>query len=83
MKTTFIAALLLSFATLNSAFAAQLVNNTDGKEKIGVVSMGGAYTLDDLSDALSRKADKQGASAYKIISAAGNNKLYGVAEIYR
>ena len=54
-----------------------------GKEKIGVVSASNALTLDELSDALSQKADKQGASAYKILSATGNNRLHGVAEIYK
>ncbi len=83
MKNTLITALLMGIVTLNSAFAAQAINNTDGKEKIGVVSVGGAYTLDDLSDALARKADEKGASAYKILSTTGNNKLHGVAEIYR
>jgi multiple stress resistance protein BhsA len=29
------------------------------------------------------KADKAGASAYRIIAAGGNNSYYGVAEIYR
>ena len=76
-------ALLMSFVTLNSAVAAQAINSTDGKEKMGVVSVGGAYTLDDLSDALARKADEKGASGYKILSTTGNNKLHGVAEIYR
>lgn len=83
MKKTMITALLMSFIAVNSATAAQHINSSDGKEKIGVVSAGGAYTLDDLSQALSREADEQGASAYKILSTTGNNKLHGVAEIYR
>lgn len=83
MKKTMMTALLMSFIALNSASAAQHVNNPAGKEKMGVVSASGAYTLDDLSQALSREADKQGASGYKILSTTGNNKLHGVAEIYR
>ncbi|EHR8376009.1 DUF1471 domain-containing protein [Escherichia coli] len=31
---------------------------------------------------LSTQADKQGASSFKVLSATGNNKLHGVAEIY-
>ncbi|HFJ2989565.1 TPA: DUF1471 domain-containing protein, partial [Klebsiella pneumoniae] len=34
-----------------------------------------------LSDALSRKADEQGATSFKILSTTGNNRLHGVAEI--
>jgi hypothetical protein len=40
-------------------------------------------TLDELSTALSRKADEQGATSFKILSATGNNRLHGVAEIYK
>lgn len=83
MKVTIITALFMGVLTLNSAAAVQPVHNTHGKEKIGVVSVGGAYTLDDLTAALARKADGKGASAYKILSTTGNNKLHGVAEIYR
>lgn len=83
MKAMLMTTLLMGFVALNSASAAQHINHAQGKEKIGVVSAGNAYTLDDLSEALAREADKKGASAYKILSANGNNKLHGVAEIYR
>lgn len=53
------------------------------KKKIGVVSASNALTLDELSTALSRKADEQGATSFKILSATGNNRLHGVAEIYK
>lgn len=61
--------------------AVQGINHADGKEKISVVSVSNAYTLDDLSNALSRKADEQGATSFKILSTTGNNRLHGVAEI--
>ncbi len=83
MKALLITSLFIGYISLNSAFAAQLINHVDGKEKIGVVSAGNAYTLDDLSNELSRKADAQGASAYKILSTSGHNRLHGVAEIYK
>lgn len=83
MKATFMTTLFIGLLALNSATAAQPVNDIQGKEKIGVVSVGGATTLDDLSAALERKAEEKGASAYKILSTSGNNKLHGVAEIYR
>ncbi|TGC10163.1 hypothetical protein CRG93_06510 [Escherichia sp. E2593] len=53
------------------------------KKKIGVISASNALTLDELSNALSRKADEQGATSFKILSTTGNNKLHGVAEIYK
>lgn len=41
-----------------SSSAAQEIDHAYGKEKVGVVSASNAYTLDDLSFALSRKADE-------------------------
>lgn len=83
MKAQLIATLVMGFISVNSASAAQEINHADGKEKIGVVSASNAYTLDELSDALSRKADEQGATSFKILSTTGNNRLHGVAEIYK
>ncbi|WP_221928984.1 DUF1471 domain-containing protein [Enterococcus faecalis] len=83
MKTLLITTLVMGFISVNSVSAAQEINHADGKEKIGVVSASNAYTLDELSDALSRKADEQGATSFKILSATGNNRLHGVAEIYK
>lgn len=83
MKATLATVLFMGFMTMNAASAAEHVNDADGKEKIGVVSASNAYTLNDLSNALSRKADEQGASSYKILSATGKNRLHGVAEIYK
>ncbi|MEP9951284.1 DUF1471 domain-containing protein [Klebsiella sp. GG_Kp154] len=83
MKALLIATLVMGFISVSSASAAQEINHADGKEKIGVVSASNAYTLDELSDALSRKADEQGARSFKILSTTGNNRLHGVAEIYK
>ena len=83
MKTRLVTTLVMGFISVNVAFAAQEINHTDGKEKIGVVSVSNALTLDELSNALSRKADEQGATSFKILSTTGNNKLHGVAEIYK
>ncbi|MBN6042909.1 DUF1471 domain-containing protein [Citrobacter sp. ku-bf4] len=83
MKTLLIATLVMGFISVNAASAAQEINQADGKEKMGVVSASNAYTLDDLSNALSRKADEQGATSFKILSTTGNNRLHGVAEIYK
>ena len=81
MKALLIATLVMGVISVSSASAAQEINHADGKEKIGVVSASNAYTLDELSDALSRKADEQGATSFKIMSTTGNNRLHGVAEI--
>ncbi|MCY2457595.1 DUF1471 domain-containing protein [Klebsiella pneumoniae] len=83
MKTLLTTALVMGFISVNAASAAQEINRADEKEKIGVVSSSNAYTLDDLSNALSRKADEQGATSFKILSTTGNNRLHGVAEIYK
>lgn len=71
------------FISVNTASAAQEINYADGKEKIGIVSASNAYTLDDLSNALSRKADEQGAASFKILSTTGKNLLHEANEIYK
>ena len=52
-------------------------------QKIGVVSSGGAATLDELDTSLAMKAAEAGASHYRITSASGMNKLSGTAVLYR
>ncbi|MFH2395316.1 YdgH/BhsA/McbA-like domain containing protein [Raoultella ornithinolytica] len=66
-----------------SVFAAKSVKSGQGLTKIGVVSVRGAPTLDSLENKISEKARETGASAYRIISAQGNDSLNGVAVIYR
>lgn len=83
MKAILITTLVMGFISVNAASAAQEINQADGKEKMGVVSASNAYTLDELSDVLSRKADEQGATSFKILSTTGDNRLHGVAEIYK
>lgn len=83
MKALLITALFMGFISVNTASAAEAIRHADGKEKIGVVSASNALTLDELSNALSRKSDAQGATSFKILSTAGNNRLHGVAEIYK
>lgn len=83
MKALLITTLVMGFISVNAAFAAQEINHADGKEKMGVISASNAYTLDELSDVLSRKADEQGATSFKILSTTGDNRLRGVAEIYK
>lgn len=66
-----------------SAFAARSVSSGEGLTKIGFVSVNGASTLDNLENKIEDKANKSGASAYRIVSALGDNRLSGVAVIYR
>ncbi|ORJ48293.1 multiple stress resistance protein BhsA (plasmid) [Kluyvera intermedia] len=83
MKAILITTLVMGFISVSAASAAQEINCADGKEKIGVVSASNAFTLDELSDVLSRKADEQGATSFKILSITGDNRLHGVSEIYK
>lgn len=84
MKTLIASTLALTgFFAVNSAFAIDVTNDTTGKQQIGVVSASGAYSLDGLTNKLADKAEAEGATSMKIIAAGGENKLYGVAEIYK
>ncbi|CDG16199.1 multiple stress resistance protein BhsA [Xenorhabdus doucetiae] len=77
-----IGAILALCAVSFGSFAATEVQVAKG-EKVGVVSVSGAETLDSLTTELSKKADEVGATYFRIISANGQNQLNGVAEIYK
>ncbi|CAQ86093.1 MULTISPECIES: multiple stress resistance protein BhsA [Photorhabdus] len=77
----YIAAVLALSAISFGSMAATEVQSSSSP-KVGVVSVTGADTLESLSTELSKKADKAGASSFRIISASGKNQLSGVAEIY-
>jgi multiple stress resistance protein BhsA len=70
-----------SFATV----AATEVNAVPVKEQsIGVINASAVgNNLSDLQDKLAAKATEHGATSYRIISAGGDNHLYGTAEIYK
>ncbi|CAI0784933.1 multiple stress resistance protein BhsA [Serratia proteamaculans] len=72
---------MTSFAT----FAAEPVDLQQATRLTasGVVSAGHATTLSSLESKLAAKAEAQGASSYRIISAGGNNMLSGTAVIYK
>ncbi|WP_261642048.1 YdgH/BhsA/McbA-like domain containing protein [Erwinia mallotivora] len=82
-NVTAVMMVLTSLLAVNSALAAEMDNSIAGKQKIGVVSAENAYSLDGLTNKLSHKARAQGATAIKVIAAGGDNKLHGVAEIYK
>lgn len=70
----------MTMAVSFSGFAAAIPNSAG--HKLGTVSVSGAPTVDSLSAQLQEKAKKAGASSIRIVSAGGNNKMFGVAEIY-
>lgn len=79
---TIMTVLVLSFFAQHVNAATQVANDV-AKEKHGVVSVTGAATVEDAINNISVKADKQGATAFKVISLGGDNKLFAVAEIYK
>ncbi|MED7793192.1 YdgH/BhsA/McbA-like domain containing protein [Klebsiella aerogenes] len=84
IKTT-VAVIALSVSALSYAASPQMVTRSDAAslQKIGVVSSGGFTSLDELDASLVMKAADAGASHYRIVNASGNNKLSGVAVLYR
>ncbi|KQN47685.1 DUF1471 domain-containing protein [Rouxiella silvae] len=70
-----------SFAT----FAATEVSSAPtGEQSIGVVSAStNGNDLTSLQGKLAAKATQEGATSYRIISAGGEDHLYGTAEIYK
>ncbi len=76
-----LATTLVIFST--ATWAATEVTSGAGLNRIGSVSVSGADTLSDLQHQLEQKADKQGAGSFKIVSAGGDDKYYGVATLYK
>lgn len=72
---------LVIFST--ATWAATEVTSAAGMQPIGSVSVSGADTLSDLQHQLKQKATQDGASSFKIISAGGDDKYYGVATLYK
>ena len=70
-----------SFAT----FAATEVNMApEGQQSAGMISAStNNGDLGTLQGKLAAKAAQEGASSYRIISAGGENHMYGTAEIYK
>ncbi len=70
-----------SFATL----AATEVNSAPaGQQSAGMVSAStNTSNVTALQDQLAAKAAQEGATSYRIISAGGENHMYGTAEIYK
>ncbi len=89
MKTTPAIAILtlqLIFA-LNSSAATQVtceIVQRENLQSMGTVTASGIDgSVDTISHQLSIKADKKGASKYRVIEAYTNGTYHGTAEIYR
>ncbi|MFU9138553.1 multiple stress resistance protein BhsA [Erwinia tasmaniensis] len=81
-RTLTLAALLLASISFGS-FAANIVDSQPGAQQaIGVVSASGS-NLSTLESRLSDKADAAGASAFRITSTTGNNRMHATAVIYQ
>lgn len=85
IKTTIATAGLLSTLAFG-AFAAESINAQQAQnlQPIGTVSISGvAGTPMDIHQALQEKADRQGASAYRIIEARNTDNYHVTAELYK
>lgn len=71
------------FTVLFTSFSMNTFAAEQHSQKMGVVSVAGASTLDELTQKIEKKASAAGASSFKITSAGGVNKLHGTAIIYR
>ncbi|AVJ15981.1 peroxide/acid stress response protein YhcN [Serratia rhizosphaerae] len=81
-----IAAMALLSAVSFGASAATLVSNEQAStlQSVGTVTAAGvAGSPSDIRQALSDKADQQGATAYRIIEARENGNWHATAEIYK
>src|SRR5476651_2051770 len=74
--TMTLAAIALATASFTTLAATQV-------QSIGVISAQAGTNLSSLENKLAAKAQENGASSYRIISASGDNRLYGTAELYK
>ncbi len=85
IKTTIATVGLLSTLSFG-AFAAESINAEQAQnlQSVGTVSVSGvAGTPMDIHQALQAKAERQGASAYRIIEARNNDNYHVTAELYK
>jgi hypothetical protein len=85
IKTTIAAAGLLSALSFGAS-AADSINAEQAKnlQPVGTISLSGvAGAPMDIHQALQEKADRQGASAYRIIEARNSDTWHVTAELYK
>ncbi|CAI1007740.1 Multiple stress resistance protein BhsA precursor [Serratia grimesii] len=85
MKTTLVALSLLSVVSFGASAAALITNDqANNLQSAGTITVSGITGApSDIRQALSDKADKQGAKAYRVIEAYENGNWHATAEIYK
>lgn len=79
-----IAAIALASASFTTLAATAVSSQPAGEQKMGEISAStNSEDLSQLQHNLAEKASQEGASSYRIISAGGENHLYGTADIYK
>ncbi|QGH60908.1 peroxide/acid stress response protein YhcN [Serratia proteamaculans] len=85
MKTTLAALSLLSVVSFGASAATLITNDqANNLQSVGTITARGITGApSDIRQALSDKADKQGAKAYRVIEAYENGNWHATAEIYK
>ncbi|MFS7162810.1 peroxide/acid stress response protein YhcN [Serratia proteamaculans] len=85
MKTTLAALSLLSAVSFGASAATLITNDqANNLQSAGTITVSGITGApSDIRQALSDKADKQGAKAYRVIEAYENGNWHATAEIYK
>ncbi|CAI0947492.1 MAG: peroxide/acid stress response protein YhcN [Serratia proteamaculans] len=85
MKTTLAALSLLSVVSFGASAATLITNDqANNLQSVGTITASGITGApSDIRQALSDKADKQGAKAYRVIEAYENGNWHATAEIYK
>ncbi|CAI1672812.1 Protein of uncharacterised function (DUF1471) [Serratia quinivorans] len=85
MKTTLAALGLLSVVSFGASAATLITNDqATNLQSVGTITASGITGApSDIRQALSDKADKQGAKAYRVIEAYENGNWHATAEIYK
>ncbi|CAI0847410.1 peroxide/acid stress response protein YhcN [Serratia proteamaculans] len=85
MKTTLAALSLLSVVSFGASAATLITNDqATNLQSVGTITASGITGApSDIRQALSDKADKQGAKAYRVIEAYENGNWHATAEIYK
>ncbi|SMB50159.1 conserved hypothetical protein [Serratia proteamaculans] len=85
MKTTIAALSLLSVVSFGASAATLITNDqANNLQSAGTITVSGITGApSDIRQALSDRADKQGAKAYRVIEAYENGNWHATAEIYK
>lgn len=85
MKSTLAALSLLSVVSFGASAATLITNDqANNLQSAGTITVSGITGApSDIRQALSDKADKQGAKAYRVIEAYENGNWHATAEIYK